>query len=224
MANRILSSICAALVPVFAGTAHADNFLVTTSAQFSLSGVSTDAVTDCIPVIPGAFYEFGAEVLINVQGGAMGRAGVVIRGMTNGECTAEKDPNFPNFTLAGESAATDWYPLLGGFLAKDGVVAGLVELRGTQTSSAGSMTAHIRNAFLRTPDRPNEPDCADPAMPYDQITASDALQILRGSVGTVTCVACQCDANLSGATTASDALATLKHAVGQQVAIGCPTC
>ena len=204
----------------------ADNFLGNTIASFDLVGVSSDADTECVQVLPGAFYEFGGEVLIAVSDdGTMGRAGVVVRGMKNGECTVENDPNFPNFSLATESAATDWFNLtVGGFLAKPGVIAALVELRASLTNGSGNMSADIRNAFLRLPDHPGEPDCADPALPYDTVTASDALYILKVSVGAGTCVGCQCDTNATGSTSASDALSTLKFAVGQKVAIGCPPC
>jgi hypothetical protein len=54
------------------------------------------------------------------------------------------------------------------------------------------------------------------------ITATDALFVLRTSVGLETCDLCVCDVNGSGSVTASDALAVLRTGVGQPVSLQCP--
>jgi hypothetical protein len=56
------------------------------------------------------------------------------------------------------------------------------------------------------------------------VTASDALLILKASVGGDQCAEepCACDLNASGTITAGDALATLKSAVLQETPDSCP--
>jgi hypothetical protein len=66
--------------------------------------------------------------------------------------------------------------------------------------------------------------CGDPADPAGEVTAGDALVVLRASVGSVSCAACVCDVNGSGDVTAPDALAVLRAAVGQGVGLDCPDC
>jgi len=53
-------------------------------------------------------------------------------------------------------------------------------------------------------------------------TATDALGILKGAVGSSACDACICDVNGNGAVTASDAYALLLHAVGAGPTLACP--
>jgi hypothetical protein len=57
-----------------------------------------------------------------------------------------------------------------------------------------------------------------------EITASDSLNILRASVGSVSCLLCVCDTDGSGETLASDALRDLRYAVDQPVTLDCPPC
>lgn len=57
-----------------------------------------------------------------------------------------------------------------------------------------------------------------------QVTASDALFILRAGLGLETCALCVCDVNGSGSITASDALLALMAAIGQPVVLSCPDC
>ena len=64
--------------------------------------------------------------------------------------------------------------------------------------------------------------CAAPVSNGVEPTASDALMILRVSVGQGTCAACVCDADGNGNIVASDALLVLKRAVGQSVTLNCP--
>jgi uncharacterized delta-60 repeat protein len=65
--------------------------------------------------------------------------------------------------------------------------------------------------------------CAD-ANDDGSVTATDALIVLRVSVGSTSCLACVCDVDDSGGTTASDALRVLRAAVGQNVTLNCPPC
>jgi spore coat protein A len=67
------------------------------------------------------------------------------------------------------------------------------------------------------------PVCGD-ATGNGNLTAEDALRVLRNAVGTLLCEPCVCDANGSGSTTASDALLVLRAAVGQQGKLACPDC
>jgi hypothetical protein len=67
--------------------------------------------------------------------------------------------------------------------------------------------------------------CGDPFVPsQNAITASDALFVLRTSVGLETCEACICDIDGSGKTTAPDALALLRIAQGLAGTLACPPC
>jgi glucose/arabinose dehydrogenase len=70
---------------------------------------------------------------------------------------------------------------------------------------------------------PPASDCGD-AEGDGSIAASDALHILRTSVGTASCEPCICDVNDNGETTVADALAVLRVAVGQSVDLNCPAC
>jgi hypothetical protein len=67
--------------------------------------------------------------------------------------------------------------------------------------------------------------CGDPDDSGD-VTAVDALFILRTSVGSRQCDACICnvDSSQGMATTVSDALLTLRKGVGQAVDLNCPPC
>ncbi len=56
------------------------------------------------------------------------------------------------------------------------------------------------------------------------VTATDALAVLRCSVGSRVCMACVADASGDGNVTATDALMVLRRAVGQTVVLACPAC
>jgi len=62
--------------------------------------------------------------------------------------------------------------------------------------------------------------CAD-ADQDGGVTATDALAILRASVGLGVCTLCVCDADGNGTVTATDALLALRAAVGMPVALAC---
>jgi uncharacterized delta-60 repeat protein len=121
--------------------------------------------------------------------------------------------------------------VLGGY----SVVAGVRQfaLAALQTSAAGTVSTTTTTSTTTT--LPSFA-CGDPvnfsfhareatgfALDAD-VTSSDALFILRTSVGSETCELCLCDVDDSGAIVASDALLTLKAAVGQQVTLACPAC
>lgn len=57
-----------------------------------------------------------------------------------------------------------------------------------------------------------------------QLSASDALFVLRASVGTEECMPCICDANDSDSLTVADALAVLRRSVGITAPADCPSC
>ena len=65
-------------------------------------------------------------------------------------------------------------------------------------------------------------NCGDPALPFGTVTATDAIYILRASIGIETCDPCVCDADNSGALGATDALRTLQFAVGLPTPLECP--
>ncbi len=58
----------------------------------------------------------------------------------------------------------------------------------------------------------------------DEISAGDALTVLKRAVGTAECLNCVCDVNANGGVTTTDALLVLRVAVGQSVVLGCPPC
>ncbi|HYC57440.1 MAG TPA: endonuclease/exonuclease/phosphatase family protein [Candidatus Binatia bacterium] len=87
------------------------------------------------------------------------------------------------------------------------------------TSTSSSTTS----SSTTTTEAPSG-DCGDPAPPSGNVTASDALFVLRTAVGSLSCEVCVCDASGNGSITASDALLILKAAVGQDVDLACPAC
>jgi len=58
----------------------------------------------------------------------------------------------------------------------------------------------------------------------DKVLTSDALNVLRASVGSVECAPCVCDIDGNGVTAATDALFALKYAVGQPIPLNCSPC
>jgi len=70
--------------------------------------------------------------------------------------------------------------------------------------------------------------CGDTACPpvsrSGGLTASDALAVLKGAVGSQDCRLCVCDVNDSQNVTASDALLVLKKATGVDTQLSCPAC
>jgi hypothetical protein len=66
-------------------------------------------------------------------------------------------------------------------------------------------------------------ECGD-ANGDGSVSASDALAVLRGAVGTGECAACVCDVDGSGSVSATDALAVLRAAVSLPVELACVPC
>jgi hypothetical protein len=64
-------------------------------------------------------------------------------------------------------------------------------------------------------------DCGQPLSGSGRPTASDALFILRTSVGALTCTVDTCDVNSDCQVSATDALMTLRASVGGSVALDC---
>jgi hypothetical protein len=75
----------------------------------------------------------------------------------------------------------------------------------------------VAPAYAQTAD-----NCGQPLSTGETPKASDALFVLRASVGTEECSLCVCDVNASGSVTATDALITLQAAVGLDVSLDCP--
>jgi hypothetical protein len=64
--------------------------------------------------------------------------------------------------------------------------------------------------------------CGDPG--GGGVTAADALQVLRTSVGARSCAPCVCDVDGNGTILAADALKTLRFAVGATNSLSCSPC
>jgi len=99
---------------------------------------------------------------------------------------------------------------------------------GTPATTATRFRAEFTQADVWAP-RVIELDGLPPANCGDAnddgaITATDALILLRASVGTAFCESCVCDVNNDETTTAGDALVALAFAVGRSVELACPTC
>jgi len=188
------------------------------SVQIEIAELASAAITQCVPVTAGTEYDFGADVRLSVQGQAMGRAGVVVRTYTDGLCEDEI-PAFPANVFSTENVATDWTHVSGDFVTAAGAVAALVEARATKTSgsSGQTLTANLDDVFLRptsgvtTTSTIPLPMCADPSEPLGEVTASDALFVLRASVDSIACEICVCDVNGSGDASASDAATRGRH-------------
>ncbi len=68
------------------------------------------------------------------------------------------------------------------------------------------------------------PVCGDVVEPWDEVTAGDALIVLRASVGLVSCRGCVCDVDRNGSVVVTDALRVLREAVGMTNATDCAPC
>ena len=190
------------------------------SLQIVVSDFKSTAITTCVPVTAGETYEFGADIKLDFQGTAQGRAGVVARWEIDAACSQESS-EFPANTFL--TSAPDWTTQHLTGVAPSDAVAALVELRATKTggSPGATVTANLDDAVFESLA---SPACADPIVPFDKITASDALFVLRVSVGAAECEECYCNVNGSSGITATDALLTLKAAVSLPVTLNCPAC
>jgi len=193
------------------------------SVQIEINDITSIAISQCVPVTAGQVYDFGIDVRMGVQGQAFGKAGIVVRSYSDASCIHEL-PGFPDNAYVTPSFSTDWTSLHAQLAAKAAATAALVEVRATKTqgSQGATLTANLDEVVLQTTSA--EPGCADPQVPYGNVTTSDALYVLRSSVGSIDCDLCLCDTNGSGQTSSSDALVVLKAAVGIEVALECPAC
>lgn len=209
----------------------------------SLEMLADDYTTQCVLVNPDEYFEVSAYVKVMPTGDAAGRSGFSIQWHSNEFCTAYIDGGIVPFSYY--LGATDWFQLKIVALSKPAALSALVFLGTAKESGSAESELRVRfddvvmaplygdtttttttttSTVTSTTDEPNAPGCADPVMPYDTTTTSDALYILRASVGTVTCSPCYCDTDESGTATASDALTALRLAVGQQVVKHCAAC
>lgn len=79
------------------------------------------------------------------------------------------------------------------------------------------------DALYATPGTTAPSECGDATGDGD-VTATDALAVLRAAVGAGNCRDCACDTNGDTSVTATDALVVLRLAVGLPVTPACPPC
>jgi hypothetical protein len=218
----------------------------------SLEMLATDNVWTCVPVVGDQPYEISTYVKIFAVGEANGLAGISLQWHSDELCDAYiEGPILHPFSY--RTGLTDWVqvksagkaPLTANsakvYLGAQKTAGGEgTELRArfddvvvapiygdtttTSTTTTSTSTSITFEETTTTTDEPNAPGCADPLPPYDTTTASDALYVLRSSVGVVVCGNCHCDTDGSGQATASDALRTLRLAVGNTVPTSCGAC
>ena len=66
--------------------------------------------------------------------------------------------------------------------------------------------------------------CGDPIDPGSGLKVSDALAVLKASIGLFACDLCRCDVDGMGSILASDALLVLRASVGIRIFRRCPAC
>jgi len=198
------------------------------SAQITATGPATvmDGIAACVPVVAGESYSFGATVKLLATDGADGNARVGIIWSSDANCgtfLAEQ----PDSPFVGEG--NDWTRLEGIATAPPAAAATNLLLEARKISGEASLAVTVRfdDATLSLVI------CGDPtgaasvlsnSLGAAAVTASDALFILRASVGLESCNACICDVNASGGTNATDALTALQFAVGLVAQLTCPSC
>ena len=99
----------------------------------------------------------------------------------------------------------------------------------TTTSSTTTKSSTTTTVTTTTTFPPR--DCGDPVLLIGErpplqnaVTASDALAVLRVSVGIGSCALCVCDVDSSGKITATDALTVLTATVSPEFPLNCPAC
>lgn len=191
------------------------------SVQFEVEDIGSESMTACVPVSVGVGYDLSLDVKLDFSPNNQGKAGMVVRFKSAANCSGADLQPFPaNISL---SFAPDWTKQQGVTTSPEGAVAALVSLTVTKTNGGGgSVVANLDEVFFGVAG--GGPGCGDPVVPYGTVTSSDALHVLRSSVGTASCEECHCDANNSGSTTASDALTVLRAAVDLPVDLVCPDC
>lgn len=191
------------------------------SVQFVVEDIETQTMSMCVPVSVGLGYEFSFDVKLDFSNNNSGEAGMVVRFKGETDCGGADLVPFPANLF--ETLAPDWKKRTSQTTSPAGSVAALVVLTVTKKSGGGgSVTANLDEIFFDVSAA--QPDCGDPVAEFGAVTASDALHVLRSSVGTASCQPCVCDVNQSGSTTASDALLVLRAAVGHEVVLLCTAC
>jgi hypothetical protein len=214
----------------------------------SLELIADDGVSQCVGVIGDYGYDISVFIKTIITGEVSPQTGISVAWHSDSDCKNYMEgPIIHPFGYY--LGATDWYKiqLAGGAplnahsaLVTLGTVknGGTGELRArfddvifrvlnsptTTTTTEPNSTTTTTDTVTSTTDEIGAPGCADPVLPYDEITVADALYVLRRSVGLVPCQTCQCDTDYSGTTTTGDALRTLRIAVGQQVSKRCGGC
>ena len=92
----------------------------------------------------------------------------------------------------------------------------------TTTIGVGTTSSSSSTTIAVTPTTLPPSVCADPGR--NGITASDALILLRATVGLGVCEACICDVDGNGILGATDALIALRASTGIPVELNCPPC
>ena len=201
------------------------------SVQIEVSDLDSEAITQCVQVLGGHEYEFGADVFLTVEGQTQGRGGVVVRTYTDDDCVNEQQNSFPQSMFITEAQQGQWTNVASVFTAPGGATAARVEARATKMSGSQGqpLVVNIDDVFLQdtgavTTTTLRGPECADPVVPFGTYTASDALFVLRAAVDTHDCDACLCDVVWLNGVLNIVALSKLRLAVGDGFVTNCPPC
>jgi len=110
------------------------------------------------------------------------------------------------------------------FVFADDFTVGLsVAVPTTSTSSTTTTTSTSTTSTSTTTSTVLAVVACGDANGDGRVSATDALKVLRGSVGSEVCDPRACDVNMSGTITAVDALTILRFSTGQLVVLSCPT-
>lgn len=100
------------------------------------------------------------------------------------------------------------------------IIGDVVQITATATDAGVGNTSEFSPCIAVGGETPL---CGDASLD-GELTASDALLVLKVAVGSGQCDLCICDVNGTGTITSPDALLVLKFAVGQSVVLDCPVC
>lgn len=185
------------------------------SLRIEVSEIASVSRFVCVPVSEGRVYDFGVDVKLEIPQNSAGRAGAVVRWTSDAGCTDELSDFPPNVF---RTFAPDWDAAAGAATAPLGTVAARFELRATKTGGSGGSTivGYLDDAFLvlasvcgdAAPpyDEVTTADalyvlraavgavacdeCVCDANDSGNLAASDALTVLRFSVGSETQLVC----------------------------------
>jgi hypothetical protein len=206
------------------------------SVRIDSAGPVGAAINQCILVVGGQPYDIQVNAKVETHGQTFAKVGIQVFWRTGADCENEVGGIQP-FSLTGVTG--EWQHLAVASAAPASATHALVQLVAVRFmgSEGSSITGWLDDAFVGpagtattlttmttlpvTTTTLGEPSCADPIEPFGKTTASDALFVLKSSVGAVICDDCICDANGNGTATASDALAVLRKAVGFAVTLDC---